>query len=236
MNETNDQLRSALRMPGRKLVEQAGATLDAIDEDKDDLAKAKLYGPADVKNVEDLVKRVNTGLGDRAVAEEEKQLLTQGEHDHYRTVKVDRRRLTRIAQRVLDKAGYRAFTASFDHSGTVAGLAEDVKKRLAIANQHAAEFAKKGAPQQMLDAMAANVEAMLLADGKQENAVGGLSAKSLDYAKAKLALYLAVKDANAAGQALWADEPASAARYNMRLLYRGRTRPAAATGATQAAK
>jgi hypothetical protein len=94
--------------------------------------------------------------------------------------------------------------------------------KLAFAKEHQAKLSPVGVTAAFLAKVEAEVRALEQSSGAQEAAIAQLPANTRAFCEAKGRLYLAIKDINSAGHALYAEDLENGARYNLKLLYRPR--------------
>lgn len=216
-----DYVRAGYRLPARHLVDQANATLKLVANDLEALKSEELLDDGEVKAAEGLVSVVDAGGKDRTLAEAEAKAGTGVQDDLVRTLKIQRRRLVKVGPRALrGTTDLDKFTAGTSRGSSIPKLKEDVKEKLALVEKNAEAFKKKGASVKFVTQVKKTLADLEAADAAQETALKSLPVKTRDFCESKGKLYFAVKDLNAAGQALYADDAKKAAQYSMEVLYR----------------
>jgi hypothetical protein len=210
-------------LPGGPLIEQANATKTLALADMEAFKADGLLGEADLTNLDGLITEVHKGLEDRTVATSETRAQTAGQATAMRDLKVNRRRLGHCVDRAFRGRPELAQYRQSNYRGTsVAATCNDMNIKLAFAKEHQSRLSPVGVTAAFLAKVEAEVRALEQSSGAQEAAISQLPASTRAFCEAKGRLYFAIKDINSAGQALHAGDLESAARYNLKLLYRAR--------------
>jgi hypothetical protein len=111
---------------------------------------------------------------------------------------------------------------------SVAAFCTDLNRKLAFAKEHEPELAAVGAGKEFQAKLETKLRALETDSGAQEAAIASLPESNRAFCEAKGRLYYLLKDFINAARALHNTEPESAARYNLKVLYRrggGKAKP-----------
>ncbi len=216
----DDVIAAGARHPGENLIEQAGYTAGIAAADGQ--AMAGLLPAGYLNDLKTVIELVRDTLKDREFGAQESKFATRGQNQAMRRAKQWMRKVARRAKRA-EHMGRKMpdLLLSMPNEKRIA----DVAKRM---DQVVNEFEKNmsaipgGDNAAVLEEGKAIAKSFLDADAAQEiKRLKDLPEKVREYYFQKGLLYTGLKVVNEAGHELHLYDPVAAAKYNMKILYRG---------------
>jgi hypothetical protein len=203
-----------------QLVLQAGYTLGIAADDEEEI-EGVLEDDQLLEEVTAARDQVKAAMQDRELMEQEAQEQTRQQDAKLREARVWRRKVTARARRAVRRG--KKIPEELLVIGTAKSVADVTAQLTTMTATYATHVTSLGGAraQALLEKGQTLLAELSGADSAQEVArLSKLPKKVLDFYAAKGALLIGLKLINDAGQELYADDAAQAAKFNLKILYR----------------